>query len=299
MLATGGRTGALGRLLGSNGTRSALVRSVWAVHPLIRASILVWMAGHALSLQPACCSRQTALLLNALTPPFSGSPPPAALIITSQVDGYLHSLQHLRRTGSFPRPPASAAAPPGQAVLDVFPQGWRERYLSLLGASGCSVQLYLQPGTPDTQGRFYHKPHGGKLAVVLGAGAGPWLLRPGNTCENAWHRRGGATPRPARCHAVQGVAVKAGKMPSAVSTRQLDGLAARHLELAPRLRDRPTLPSRGRCLPLQATSTSCRCRTRCTWPLWTAAWCCSSTTPSCRQAADALPPGLRCLCLPL
>ncbi|KAL4443037.1 hypothetical protein ABPG77_008528 [Micractinium sp. CCAP 211/92] len=93
-----------------------------------------------------------------------------ALIVTSQVDGYLRSLQHLQRTGSFPRPPASAVSRPGQLVVDVFPQGWRERYLSLLGASGCTVQLYLRPGAGETQGRFYREPHGGRLAVVLGAG---------------------------------------------------------------------------------------------------------------------------------
>lgn len=46
----------------------------------------------------------------------------AALIVTSQVDGYLRSLQHLQRTGSFPRPPASAVSRPGQLVVDVFPQ---------------------------------------------------------------------------------------------------------------------------------------------------------------------------------
>ncbi|KAL4457777.1 hypothetical protein ABPG75_012642 [Micractinium tetrahymenae] len=52
-------------------------------------------------------------------------------------------------------------------------QGWRERYLSLLGASGCSVQLYLQPGEEDSQGHFYREPHGGKLAAQVGAQ--PWL----------------------------------------------------------------------------------------------------------------------------
>ena len=49
-------------------------------------------------------------------------------------------------------------------------QGWRERWLNLLGATGLQVQLYLQPGKPDSQGHFYRQPHAGKLAVVLGAG---------------------------------------------------------------------------------------------------------------------------------
>lgn len=31
------------------------------------------------------------------------------------------------------------------------PQNWRERRLNLQGASGNRVQLYLQPGKPDTQ----------------------------------------------------------------------------------------------------------------------------------------------------
>lgn len=91
------------------------------------------------------------------------------LIVSGQLDGYLRSLEHLQKYGALPRPPSTTRN--GQTVLDVFPQGWREARLSLLGAAGATVQLYLQPGKPETQGRFYREPHGGKLAVVLGAGA--------------------------------------------------------------------------------------------------------------------------------
>lgn len=72
---------------------------------------------------------------------------------------------------------------PGAAAhLRPAAQGWRERYLSLLGASGCTVQLYLRPGAGETQGRFYREPHGGRLAVVLGAGGRPALSQLGCTC---------------------------------------------------------------------------------------------------------------------
>ena len=37
----------------------------------------------------------------------------------------------------------------------MFPHGKRERYLSLLGASGLEAEIYIQPGKEATQGRFY------------------------------------------------------------------------------------------------------------------------------------------------
>lgn len=70
-----------------------------------------------------------------------------------------------------PHPPCTTR--PG---LPVTSQGWRERRLSLLGASGTQVSLYLQPGKPESQGAFYRDPHDGKLAVVLGAGVEGWGL---------------------------------------------------------------------------------------------------------------------------
>ena len=37
----------------------------------------------------------------------------------------------------------------------MFPHGKRERYLSLLGASGLEAEIYIQPGKEASQGRFY------------------------------------------------------------------------------------------------------------------------------------------------
>ncbi|PSC71464.1 NAD-dependent aldehyde dehydrogenase [Micractinium conductrix] len=91
-------------------------------------------------------------------------------VVGGQLDGFIRSLEALRSTGALPRPPAAPTSTADQTVLDVFPQGWRERWLNLLGATGLQVQLYLQPGKPDSQGHFYRQPHAGKLAVVLGAG---------------------------------------------------------------------------------------------------------------------------------
>lgn len=90
-------------------------------------------------------------------------------VLNGQLQGLLHSLEHLQRQGSLPCPPTSTTAS-GQTIVDVFPQGFWESKLSLLGAGGASVKLYCQPGKPVTQGHFYREPHAGKVAVVLGAG---------------------------------------------------------------------------------------------------------------------------------
>lgn len=82
--------------------------------PVVRwPGVCAFCASH-----PACALDRHASDSSSLPGPC----PLAALIVTSQVDGYLRSLQHLRRTGSFPRPPASAASRPDQPVVDVFPQ---------------------------------------------------------------------------------------------------------------------------------------------------------------------------------
>lgn len=120
-------------------------------------------------------------------------PASAGQVITGQVDGYLKSLEHLRSYGCLPRPPTRTTASgqtvvdvfpqasrggevpgwqegvgrgpwarkrgrPGLLALRRRPsplllQGWRESKLSLLGSSGASVSLYLQPGKPETQVR--------------------------------------------------------------------------------------------------------------------------------------------------
>ena len=97
-------------------------------------------------------------------------------VLNGQLQGLLHSLEHLQRQGSLPCPPTSTTAS-GQTIVDVFPQGFWESKLSLLGAGDASVKLYCQPGKPVTQGHFYREPHAGKVAVVLGAGGwvGGWI----------------------------------------------------------------------------------------------------------------------------
>lgn len=45
----------------------------------------------------------------------------AALITTSAIDGYLRSLEHLKKYGCLPRLATSKSAS-GQTVVDVFPQ---------------------------------------------------------------------------------------------------------------------------------------------------------------------------------
>lgn len=128
--------------------------------------------------------------------------------MAGQLDGYIRSLEHLKKYGCMPRPPSTTRD--GQSIVDAFPQGFKESKLSLLGLGGATVKLYLQPGKPETQvgclllgghgifglgsrwilllccwhllmssvhmcacvqGHFYREPHSGKLAVVLGAGA--------------------------------------------------------------------------------------------------------------------------------
>ncbi|EFN58802.1 hypothetical protein CHLNCDRAFT_140596 [Chlorella variabilis] len=90
------------------------------------------------------------------------------LCVAGQLDGYIRSLEHLKKYGCMPRPPSTTRD--GQSIVDAFPQGFKESKLSLLGLGGATVKLYLQPGKPETQGHFYREPHSGKLAVVLGAG---------------------------------------------------------------------------------------------------------------------------------
>ena len=99
-------------------------------------------------------------------------------VLNGQLQGLLHSLEHLQRQGSLPCPPTSTTAS-GQTIVDVFPQGFWESKLSLLGAGDASVKLYCQPGKPVTQGHFYREPHAGKVAVVLGAGGWVAGLRAG------------------------------------------------------------------------------------------------------------------------
>lgn len=94
------------------------------------------------------------------------------VLTTGAIDSFIASLTSFKNTGKFPQLPTKETAE-GQAVIKVFPHGKRERYLSLLGASGLEAEIYIQPGKGATQGRFYSGEggaHSGRVCAVLGAG---------------------------------------------------------------------------------------------------------------------------------
>jgi len=92
-------------------------------------------------------------------------------IITSLLDSLIDSLSTFNSTGSFPKVQTRVTPTIGHTIARVFPRKYSDR-LSLLGASGVQVDMYIKPNHPPTQGQFYTatSPHQGKLAVCLGAG---------------------------------------------------------------------------------------------------------------------------------
>jgi acyl-CoA reductase-like NAD-dependent aldehyde dehydrogenase len=75
-------------------------------------------------------------------------------------------LDALREDGH-PPPRRLYQRPDGQWVAQIFPASLIER----LQGSGWSVEVWIQPGKPPSQGRIYRESPGtGKLALVLGAG---------------------------------------------------------------------------------------------------------------------------------
>jgi hypothetical protein len=78
-----------------------------------------------------------------------------------------HALQH----GGAPPPNRLRRGPNDQLIADVFPHNLRERLMY----SHMTVEVWIEPGKPASQGRIYReKAQGilqpGKLAIVLGAG---------------------------------------------------------------------------------------------------------------------------------
>lgn len=91
-------------------------------------------------------------------------------IVTSLIDSLIDSLSTFNSTGSFPKVQTRVTPSTGQTIARVFPRKFSDR-LSLLGASGVEVDVYIKPNHAPTQGQFYTtSPHQGKLAVCLGAG---------------------------------------------------------------------------------------------------------------------------------
>jgi hypothetical protein len=79
----------------------------------------------------------------------------------------IHALQH----GGAPPPNRVRQGPDGHLVADVFPHNLRERLMY----SHMTVEVWMEPGRPATQGRIYReKAEGvlrpGKVCLVLGAG---------------------------------------------------------------------------------------------------------------------------------
>lgn len=57
----------------------------------------------------------------------------------------------------------------------MFPWGWRQRRLDILGSSGVSAELYLKPGAEPSQGHAYAAGREMSGAVLFFAGAGAKL----------------------------------------------------------------------------------------------------------------------------
>jgi hypothetical protein len=79
----------------------------------------------------------------------------------------IHALEH----GGAPPPNRVRRGPDGQLVADVFPHNLRERLMY----SHMTVEVWIEPGKPASQGRIYREKAGGivrdgRLCLVLGAG---------------------------------------------------------------------------------------------------------------------------------
>jgi acyl-CoA reductase-like NAD-dependent aldehyde dehydrogenase len=76
-------------------------------------------------------------------------------------------LIHALRANGAPKLPELSQRPNGQWVARVTPAEIRERVMF----AGVTVDVWIEPGKPASQGRIYREPKGpGKLALVLGAG---------------------------------------------------------------------------------------------------------------------------------
>ncbi|MCU0255646.1 MAG: aldehyde dehydrogenase family protein [Vicinamibacterales bacterium] len=106
-----------------------------------------------------------------------GIDPRSTLAGEEWISGPMTTVRNLRllmealEAGGAPRPMALRARPDGQVVADVFPHNLRERLMY----SHMTVEVWIEPGQPPTQGRIYRdKAAGvfppGRTCLVLGAG---------------------------------------------------------------------------------------------------------------------------------
>jgi hypothetical protein len=72
----------------------------------------------------------------------------------ANIDGLIRSLEGFKKSGTFPTPPSYTNAN-GQQVVKFLPYGLTERFTDPLALTGCTAELYLQPGKPASQGHFY------------------------------------------------------------------------------------------------------------------------------------------------
>jgi acyl-CoA reductase-like NAD-dependent aldehyde dehydrogenase len=82
-----------------------------------------------------------------------------------------HSLADIARRGRPKIPGPVTTRPDGQVVAQVFPQSLYDRILY----TGVRAEVWMRPGVtasdlPATMAVAYHQPHGGRVALVLGAG---------------------------------------------------------------------------------------------------------------------------------
>lgn len=106
-----------------------------------------------------------------------GIDPRAPLAGEEWVSGPMTTVRNLRlligalEAGGAPRPNRLRTRPDGQVVADVFPHNLRERLMY----SHMTVEVWMKPGEPASQGRIYREKADGRLApgrtaLVLGAG---------------------------------------------------------------------------------------------------------------------------------
>jgi len=70
------------------------------------------------------------------------------------------------KAGGQPKPPGIEEGPGGRTIAHVYPQGLLDKILM----PGISGEVWIEPGQPATQGRFYREGGHGAVALVLGAG---------------------------------------------------------------------------------------------------------------------------------
>eukprot|EP00877_Chromochloris_zofingiensis_P004728 jgi/Chrzof1/14256/Cz08g31080.t1 len=89
------------------------------------------------------------------------------------INKLIHSLRVLDATGKLPSC-RTKTLPGGQKAVQVYPQFWGDHLNPLVQAS---VELYLKPGAPASQGAALigDKAHDGRVAAVLGPGNWPVL----------------------------------------------------------------------------------------------------------------------------